>query len=117
MANQVCLVRLSLSLIHISMCIRDRIRAGANSTDVTIAVRALARVIDISDIKKDDQLTIFLRQDGNLKRLLGFNLASSAQKSITVSRTVDGNYKARELSTSFKRRTLRICLLYTSRCV
>lgn len=84
------------------------IRAGANSTDVTIAVRALARVIDVSDIKKDDQLTIFLRQDGNIKRLLGFNLASSAQKSITVSRTVDGNYKARELSTSFKRRTLRI---------
>jgi len=84
------------------------IRAGANSTDVTIAVRALARVIDVSDIKKDDQLTIFLRQDGNIKRLLGFNLASSAQKSITVSRTVDGNYKARELNTSFKRRTLRI---------
>ncbi len=84
------------------------IRSGANSKDVADAIRALERIIDIDDIKKGDQLTIFLRKDGNTKRLLGFNLASSATQSVTVSRTIDGTYKARELQTKLKSKTLRV---------
>lgn len=84
------------------------IRAGANPKDVADAVRALERIIDIDDVKKGDQVTIFLRKDGNTKRLLGFNLASGAAKSVTVSRTIDGTYKARELQTKLKSKTLRV---------
>ncbi len=84
------------------------LRIGADKKDVADAVRALERVIDVDDIKKGDQLTVFLRKDGNTKRLLGFNLASGASKSVTVSRTIDGNYKARELQTKLKSKTLRV---------
>lgn len=84
------------------------LRTGANSKDVGDAVRALERIIDIDDIKKGDQVTIFVRKEGATKRLLGFNLVSGATKSVTVSRTIDGNYKARELQTKLKSKTLRV---------
>lgn len=84
------------------------LRLGALPNDVNLSVRALARTIDIGDIKRNDQLTVFLRQEGNKKVLLGFNLASGANKSITVSRTVEGNYKSRELTTKLQKRTLRV---------
>lgn len=84
------------------------LRLGASNNDVNLAVRALARSIDIGDIKRNDQLTVFLRQENGKKVLLGFNLASGANKSITVSRTIDGNYKSRELTTKLQKRTLRV---------
>lgn len=83
-------------------------RVGANNSDVKLAVRALGKVISTDDVKRDDQLTIFMRADSGTKRLLGFNLASGADRSITVTRTVDGDYKARELTTKMQKRSLRV---------
>lgn len=83
-------------------------RVGANSGDVRLAVRALGKVISTDDVKRDDQLTIFMRNDSGTKRLLGFNLASGADRSITVTRTIDGDYKARELATKMQKRSLRV---------
>ncbi len=83
-------------------------RIGADSNDINDAVRALSRTISIKDVHRDDQLTVFMRNENGVKRLLGFNLASGADKSITVTRSLDGSYKARELSTTLQRRTLRV---------
>ncbi|WP_240006149.1 M23 family metallopeptidase [Pseudaquidulcibacter saccharophilus] len=83
-------------------------RIGANSSDVRLAVRALGKVVNTDDVKRDDQLTVFMRNDSGTKRLLGFNLASGADRSITVTRTIDGDYKARELTTKMQKRSLRV---------
>ena len=84
------------------------LRIGSDRVDAQNALNALARTIDIRDIKRGDQITVFMRQDNATKRLLGFNLASGADRSITVTRTIDGSYRSRELATNMQRRTLRV---------
>jgi|APTNR8051073442_1049403.scaffolds.fasta_scaffold00339_23 murein DD-endopeptidase MepM/ murein hydrolase activator NlpD len=84
------------------------LRIGSDRVDAQNAANALARTIDIRDIRRGDQITVFLREDGSAKRLLGFNLASGAERSITVTRTIDGSYRSRELATNMQRRTLRV---------
>lgn len=84
------------------------VRVGANSGDIKTAVQALSNVIDTKDIRRDDQLTVFMRTDGSAKRLLGFNLASGSDRSITVARSYDGKYTARELATKMQKRSLRV---------
>lgn len=84
------------------------LRVGVDRSDAQAAVRALARTIDTNDIRRNDQLTVITRQDGDTKHLLGFNLASGADRAVTVTRTVEGNYRARELATNMLRQTLRV---------
>ncbi len=107
-AEQNAIERRTVSIGPAENIVAALVRIGANSGDAAAAQRALARTIDTDDIKRDDQLTVFLRKDGNTKRLLGFTLASGSSRSITVTRTLDGTYRARELQTTMQRRILRV---------
>jgi murein DD-endopeptidase MepM/ murein hydrolase activator NlpD len=80
------------------------IRAGSLRDDVTAAVRSLARTLDPRDVRRDDRVTIFTQ--GN--RLAGFNLASGAERSVTVTRGFDNVFRTREMTTNMQRKTLRV---------
>jgi murein DD-endopeptidase MepM/ murein hydrolase activator NlpD len=83
-------------------------RAGATRTDASNAVRALGRSFDVRDIERDDTVTVFLAGSGTAARLVGFNLASGSEASITVTRGSDESFRVRELPTVMLRRTLRV---------
>ena len=106
--KQNAIERRSVSIGAAETIVAALTRIGANAQDAAAAQRALARTIDTDDIKRDDQLTVFMRKDGTTKRLLGFTLASGSTRSITVTRTLDGTYRARELQTTMQRRILRV---------
>jgi murein DD-endopeptidase MepM/ murein hydrolase activator NlpD len=84
------------------------IRAGAVRDDVVGAVRSLARSLDPRDIRRDDKVTIFMQPGAGGNRLAGFNLASGAERSVTVTRGFDNVFRAREMTTTMQRKTLRI---------
>lgn len=84
------------------------IRAGAPREDVTIALRALSRSLDPRDVRRDDKVTVFMQPGSNGNRLAGFNLASGAERSVTVTRGMDNTFRAREMATNMQRKTLRI---------
>ncbi|GIU66353.1 hypothetical protein PsB1_0507 [Candidatus Phycosocius spiralis] len=84
------------------------IRAGALRDDVINAVRSLARSLDPRDIRRDDKVTIFMQPVAGGNRLVGFNLASGAERSVTVTRGLDNVFRAREMTTTMQRKTLRI---------
>ena len=84
------------------------IRAGAMRDDVANAVRSLARSLDPRDVRRDDKVTVFMQPSAGGNRLAGFNLASGAERSITVTRGIDNQFRAREMTTNMQRKTLRI---------
>lgn len=83
-------------------------RAGATRTDAEAAIRSLGRTIDVRDIERDDTVTVFLTGVAASARLTGFNLASGAERAITVTRGQDNVFRVRELQTAMQRRTLRL---------
>jgi murein DD-endopeptidase MepM/ murein hydrolase activator NlpD len=84
------------------------IRAGAMRDDVASAVRSLARSLDPRDVRRDDKVTVFMQPSAGGNRLAGFNLASGAERSVTVTRGIDNVFRAREMTTNMQRKTLRI---------
>jgi murein DD-endopeptidase MepM/ murein hydrolase activator NlpD len=80
------------------------IRAGAMRDDVAAALRSLARTLDPRDVRRDDRVTIFTQGT----RLAGFNLASGAERSVTVTRGIDNVFRTREMATNMQRKTLRV---------
>jgi murein DD-endopeptidase MepM/ murein hydrolase activator NlpD len=85
------------------------VRAGSLRDDVTSALRSLARTLDPRDVRRDDRVTITTQ--GN--RLVGFNLASGAERSVTVTRGIDNVFRAREMTTNMQRKTLRVAGVVT----
>jgi murein DD-endopeptidase MepM/ murein hydrolase activator NlpD len=83
-------------------------RAGATRGDSDAAIRSLGRTIDVRDIERDDTVTVFLSGAGASARLTGFNLASGAERAITVTRGQDNTFRVRELQTAMQRRALRV---------
>jgi murein DD-endopeptidase MepM/ murein hydrolase activator NlpD len=71
-------------------------------------VRSLARSLDPRDIRRDDKVTVFMQPSAGGNRLAGFNLASGAERSVTVTRGIDNVFRAREMTTNMQRKTLRI---------
>jgi murein DD-endopeptidase MepM/ murein hydrolase activator NlpD len=84
------------------------LRAGSLRDDVTAAVRSLARTLDPRDIRRDDKVTIFMQPSPAGNRLAGFNLASGAERSVTVTRGIDNVFRTREMATTMQRKTLRV---------
>lgn len=84
------------------------VRSGVNALDAKNSMRALSQVFDTGDIKKDDRLTVFLRQSNAGKRLIGYTLASGSDQSITVNLSANGEYRARQLNTTMQKKTLRV---------
>ena len=84
------------------------VRAGALRDDVVAAVRALGRTFDPRDVRRDDRVTVFLKPGVGGSRLAGFNLASGAERSVTVTRGFDETFRSREMATNMQRKTLRI---------
>lgn len=84
------------------------LRAGGLRDDVTAALRSLARTLDPRDIRRDDKVTIFMQTGSGGNRLAGFNLASGAERSVTVTRGFDNVFRSREMTTNMQRKTLRV---------
>lgn len=89
------------------------IRAGALRDDAVAALRSLTRTLDPRDVRRDDQVTIFTQTGSDGKRLAGFNLASGAERSITVTRGQDDVFRTREMATNMQRKTLRVAGVVT----
>jgi murein DD-endopeptidase MepM/ murein hydrolase activator NlpD len=89
------------------------IRAGGLRDDVTSALRSLARTLDPRDIRRDDKVTIFMQPGASGNRLAGFNLASGAERSVTVTRGFDNVFRSREMTTNMQRKTLRVAGIVT----
>jgi murein DD-endopeptidase MepM/ murein hydrolase activator NlpD len=89
------------------------VRAGARREDVTAALRALARTLDPRDIRRDDKVTVFMQAGAGGNRLAGFNLASGAERSVTVTRGFDDVFRSREMTTNMQRKTLRVAGVVT----
>jgi murein DD-endopeptidase MepM/ murein hydrolase activator NlpD len=84
------------------------VRAGGLRDDVTSALRSLARTLDPRDVRRDDKVTIFMQSGTSGNRLAGFNLASGAERSVTVTRGFDNVFRTREMTTNMQRKTLRV---------
>lgn len=84
------------------------VRAGGLRADVSSALRSLARTLDPRDIRRDDKVTIFMQSGSGGNRLAGFNLASGAERSVTVTRGFDNVFRSREMATTMQRKTLRV---------
>jgi murein DD-endopeptidase MepM/ murein hydrolase activator NlpD len=89
------------------------VRAGGLRDDVTAALRSLARTLDPRDIRRDDKVTIFMQSGATGNRLAGFNLASGAERSVTVTRGFDNVFRSREMTTNMQRKTLRVAGVVT----
>jgi murein DD-endopeptidase MepM/ murein hydrolase activator NlpD len=89
------------------------VRAGALRDDAVAALRSLTRTLDPRDVRRDDQVTIFIQNNGDGRRLAGFNLASGAERSITVTRGLDNVFRTREMTTNMQRKTLRVAGVVT----
>jgi murein DD-endopeptidase MepM/ murein hydrolase activator NlpD len=89
------------------------VRAGALRDDVASALRSLARTLDPRDIRRDDKVTVFMQSGAAGNRLAGFNLASGAERSVTVTRGLDNVFRSREMTTNMQRRTLRVAGVVT----
>ncbi len=89
------------------------LRAGGLRDDVTAALRSLARTLDPRDIRRDDKVTIFMQAGAGGNRLAGFNLASGAERSVTVTRGFDNVFRSREMTTNMQRKTLRVAGVVT----
>jgi murein DD-endopeptidase MepM/ murein hydrolase activator NlpD len=84
------------------------VRAGGLRDDVSSALRSLARTLDPRDVRRDDKVTIFMQSGPSGNRLAGFNLASGAERSVTVTRGFDNVFRSREMTTNMQRKTLRV---------
>jgi murein DD-endopeptidase MepM/ murein hydrolase activator NlpD len=89
------------------------VRAGGLRDDVASALRSLARTLDPRDIRRDDKVTIFMQSGAAGNRLAGFNLASGAERSVTVTRGFDNVFRSREMTTNMQRKTLRVAGVVT----
>ena len=89
------------------------VRAGGLRDDVAAALRSLARTLDPRDIRRDDKVTIFMQSGTGGNRLAGFNLASGAERSVTVTRGFDNVFRTREMTTNMQRKTLRVAGVVT----
>jgi murein DD-endopeptidase MepM/ murein hydrolase activator NlpD len=89
------------------------VRAGALRDDAVAALRSLTRTLDPRDVRRDDQVTIFTQSGSDGRRLAGFNLASGAERSITVTRGQDNVFRTREMTTNMQRKTLRVAGVVT----
>ena len=89
------------------------VRAGGLRDDVASALRSLARTLDPRDIRRDDKVTIFMQSGASGNRLAGFNLASGAERSVTVTRGFDNVFRSREMTTNMQRKTLRVAGVVT----
>ncbi|NJR20489.1 MAG: hypothetical protein HC777_02810 [Hyphomonadaceae bacterium] len=76
-------------------------------------MRSLTRTLDPRDVRRDDQVTIFTQNSSDGRRLAGFNLASGAERSITVTRGQDNVFRTREMATNMQRKTLRVAGVVT----
>ena len=83
-------------------------RAGATRTDALAAGRGIGNALSQRDLQPGDSVTVFIVNTAGARRLVGFNVASGADRSVTVTRSADGTFRARELATSMQRRTLRV---------
>jgi murein DD-endopeptidase MepM/ murein hydrolase activator NlpD len=90
------------------------VRAGGLRDDVAAALRSLSRTLDPRDIRRDDKVTIFMQSGSTGNRLAGFNLASGAERSVTVTRGIDNVYRSREMTTNMQRKTLRVAGVITA---
>jgi murein DD-endopeptidase MepM/ murein hydrolase activator NlpD len=90
------------------------VRAGAVRDDVVSALRALTRTLDPRDIRRDDKVTVFIQAGTSGNRLAGFNLASGAERSVTVTRGFDNVFRSREMTTNMQRKTLRVAGVVTA---
>jgi murein DD-endopeptidase MepM/ murein hydrolase activator NlpD len=88
-------------------------RVGATRDEATLALRALARTLDPRDIRRDDRVTVFMKSGAGGNRLAGFNLASGAERSVTVTRGIDNVFRSREMTTNMQRKTLRVAGVVT----
>lgn len=84
------------------------VRVGALRDDALSAIRSMARAFDARDVRRDDQVTVFLQPGRDGTRLAGFNIASGAERSLTVTRGFDNVFRARDLATNLQRKTLRV---------
>jgi murein DD-endopeptidase MepM/ murein hydrolase activator NlpD len=83
-------------------------RSGATREDALAAGRGIGNALSQRDLQPGDSVTVFLVANGANRRLVGFNVASGADRSVTVTRSADGSFRARELATTMQRRTLRV---------
>jgi murein DD-endopeptidase MepM/ murein hydrolase activator NlpD len=83
-------------------------RAGATREDALAAGRGIGTALTQRDLQPGDSVTVFMVANAETRRLVGFNVASGADRSVTVTRSNDGNFRARELATNMQRRTLRV---------
>jgi murein DD-endopeptidase MepM/ murein hydrolase activator NlpD len=83
-------------------------RAGATRADALAAGRGTASALSQRDLQPGDSVTVFVVSNAGARRLVGFNVASGADRSVTVTRSADGSFRARELATAMQRRTLRV---------
>ncbi|MEN9873173.1 MAG: hypothetical protein RL186_70 [Pseudomonadota bacterium] len=105
--------RLTISIRSGETLEQALIRAGSIRDDVVAAIRSLAKSLDPRDVRRDDKVTVFLQGGANGNRLAGFNLASGAERSITVTRGIDNVFRTREMATNMQRKTLRVAGVVT----
>jgi murein DD-endopeptidase MepM/ murein hydrolase activator NlpD len=89
------------------------VRVGALRDDAVGAIRSMARAFDPRDVRRDDQVTVFLQRGQDGTRLAGFNLANGAERSLTVTRGVDNVFRTRDLATNLQRTTQRVAGVLT----
>lgn len=105
--------RLTISIRSGETLEQALIRAGSIRDDVVAAIRSLAKSLDPRDVRRDDKVTVFLQSSASGNRLAGFNLASGAERSITVTRGIDNVFRTREMATNMQRKTLRVAGVVT----
>lgn len=88
--------------------------AGASGIETARAIAALDGVFDVRYLRAGQDLTVYLsasdtenHEPGSIAHLEGFSFRPAIDRAITVARTSDGSYRAREMMAEFDREIVR----------
>lgn len=82
-------------------------RSGVAAADVARALPELARAVDLRSLAAGQRMTLYFAPVAGEVRFAGLTLRVDEDRSISLSRTAAGDYRARQMLTALRRETAR----------
>lgn len=82
-------------------------RSGVAAADVARALPELARAVDLRSLAAGQRMTLYFAPVAGEVRFAGLTLRVDEDRSVSLSRTANGEYRARQMLTALRRETAR----------